>query len=151
MRSVGERSVKALLGKVAENLKTRGVHVVPDTTPVGDSQAGGMQESAVMEFKVKCRILWFHACEFHFGADLGAGRKGAQRLLPWCAQYAGQLISRTRKDANGQTAWTKITGRREFVRPLIPWGEKVQYIAGGGQGQTRCWAQVVRGHLSGVG
>ena len=71
LRSDGERSIKALLDKVSEDLKTRGVHVVPDTTPVGDSQAGGMQESAVMEFKVKCRTLWFQACELHFGAGLG--------------------------------------------------------------------------------
>ena len=104
LRSDGERPIKALLDKVSEDLKTKGVHVVPDTTPVGDSQAGGMQESAVMEFKVKCRTLWFQACELHFGAGLGAGRKGHQQLLPWCVQYAGQLITRTRKDANGRTA-----------------------------------------------
>ena len=133
LRSDGERAIKALLDKVSDELKTKGLHVVPDTTPVGDSQAGGMQESAVMEFKVKCRTLWFQACELHFGPGQGAGRHGVQRLLPWCIQYAGQLITRTRKDANGLTAWTKITGRREFVRPLIPWGEKVQYIAGGGK------------------
>ena len=53
LRCDGERSVRALLEMVAEALKAKGLHVVLDATPMGDSQAGGMQESAVMEFKVK--------------------------------------------------------------------------------------------------
>ena len=87
----------------------------------------------MQEFKVKRRTLWFQATELHFGEDMGISHKHQQRLLPWCIQYAGQLITRTKKDANGLTAWTKITGRREFVRAFIPWGEKVQFIAGGGK------------------
>ena len=142
LRSGGGRSIKALLEKVSEDLKTKGLHIVPDTTPVGDSHATGLQESAAMEFNVKCRTLWFQACELHIGAGLGAGRKGVQRLLPWCVQYVGQLITRTRKDATGQTAWTKITGRR-VCTTAYPMGREGAVHRRGRQGQTRCGTQVV--------
>ena len=46
-RTDGEPAVKLLAEKAAAELKKRGVRVVPDLTPKGDSQAGGMQESAV--------------------------------------------------------------------------------------------------------
>ena len=44
--------------KVLEGLKYRGVRfVLLDTSPVGHSQAGGMQESAVLDFKTLCVTL----------------------------------------------------------------------------------------------
>ena len=57
LRSDGERPIRALLEEVGRELKREGVTVVPDTTPVGDSQAGGLQESTVQQFKNRCRAL----------------------------------------------------------------------------------------------
>ena len=57
IRSDGENPIKALVNRVAELLKEKGVRVVPETTPVGDSQAGGLQESAVKMFKDKTDVL----------------------------------------------------------------------------------------------
>ena len=58
LRSDGERPIRSLLDKSAEELKRRGVDVVPDKTPKGDSQSAGHQEAAVNQFKNKVRILW---------------------------------------------------------------------------------------------
>ena len=73
LRSDGERPIRALLEEVGRELKREGVTAVPDMTPVGDSQAGGLQESTVQKFKNRCRALWTWACELHFGRVPGAG------------------------------------------------------------------------------
>ena len=57
LRSDGEKSIKALLATVSRELKKKGVTVVPDRTPEGDSQAGGLQESAVKTVKDMTRCL----------------------------------------------------------------------------------------------
>jgi hypothetical protein len=127
-RSDGEPAVAALLAKVAVELKGRGVAVVPDLTPKGDSQAGGEQESAVTVFKNKARTMWHQACELHGVAD-----RPDHALLPWLVQYAGQLVTRTHLHPDGRSSWSKVTGRREFPRAFLPWGEKVHFVAGGGK------------------
>ena len=53
LRSDGEKAIKALLAQVAAELKKKGVTVVPDQTPMGDSQAGGVKEAAVKTVKDK--------------------------------------------------------------------------------------------------
>jgi len=128
LRSDGEPAIRALLDEAAVELKKKGVEVVPDKTPVGDSQAGGLQESSVNQEKNKCRAIWQQACELH-----QVSSSSNHRLLPWCVQYAAQLVTRTHKGDDGKTSWSIVTGRREFPRPLAPWGEKVMYIAGGGK------------------
>ena len=119
LRSDGERPIRALCEKATEELKKKGVSVVPDFTPVGDSVAGGLHESAVHVFKTKCRILWQQARELH-----GVTQSNTHGLLPWVAMYAAQLVTRSHKDDNGRTAWSHVTGRRDFNRPFVPWGEK---------------------------
>ena len=105
---------------VAARLKEASVRVMPDVTPKGDSQAGGRQESAVRIVKEKTRCIWKQACELH-----GMEPETKHPVLPWCVQYAGQLISRTVVGLDGLTAWRRITGRPTFPRQLVPWGEKV--------------------------
>ena len=58
LRSDGENPIKALLSQVASEVKTKGITVVPDQTPKGDSQAGGVQESAVKAIKDGTRCIW---------------------------------------------------------------------------------------------
>ena len=126
LRSDGEPPILALLAMATVELKKKGIRVVPDQTPKGDSQAGGVQESAVAILKAKIRCLWHYACELH-----GIPQKERHMMLPWCVQYAGQLLSRTTVGPDGQTAWRRCTGRAKFPRPLMPWGEKLHYIEGG--------------------
>ena len=130
LRSDGEKSIKALLAQVAAELKRKGVTVVPDQTPEGDSQAGGVQEAAVKTVKDKTRCLWLQFCEMHgIRAETGNHR---HQLLPWAVRYAGQLHTRTVKGADGRTGWQRHKGGwRDFPRKAIRWGEKVQYVQGG--------------------
>ena len=128
LRSDGERPITALMTHVAAELRKFGIRVVPDQTPKGDSQAAGLQESAVKSVKDKTRCLWHYFCELH-----GIEADATHALLPWCVQYAGQLLTRTVVGVDGKTAWRRITGRWNFPRPLMPWGEKVLFIEGGGK------------------
>ena len=80
------------------------------------------------QFKSRCRVLWHQACELHQTRPTSK-----HRLLAWCVQYAGQLVTRTNKFEDGRTSWSTVTGRAEFPRPLVPWGEKVMFIEGGGK------------------
>ena len=141
LRSDGEAAIRALIDEVAARLKRQGVQVVLDRTPVGDSQAAGLQESAVLQLKNKARKLWHQFCELQ-GIKAGGGK----HLLPWCIQYAAQLITRTHKGSDGKTPWGLITGRGIYNRPLIPWGERVLAIAGGGKfkaGVSPKWVDAV--------
>ena len=132
LRSDGESPIKALLGRVAAELKTKGVTVVPDQTPKGDSQAGGLQESAVKIIKDNTRCHWLQFCEMHgLKAETGNHR---HKLIPWAVRYAGQIHTRTVKGVDGQTAWQRHKGGwRVFPRKFVKWGEKVQYVEGGGK------------------
>ena len=126
LRSDGEPAIKALLAVVAAELKKHNVRVVPDQTPKGDSQAGGLQETTVKAVKDKVRCIWHQACELH---GVPAGLK--HLVLAWCVRYAAQLLSRNVVGKDGKTAWRRHTGRYQFPRPLMPWGEKVWFIEGG--------------------
>ena len=126
LRSDGEPAVRALLEQVSAEIRRRGLEVVPDQTPKGDSQAAGMQESTVHRVKCKARTLWHAARELH-QVDPGDAHVAAI----WCVQYAAKLINRTHKGPDGRSAWSRITGRKEFPRPIAPWGEKVMFAMGG--------------------
>ena len=65
LRTDGEPAVKALVDIVASELKAEKVTVVPDLTPKGDSQAGGAHESALKQFKDKCRVICSAAAATH--------------------------------------------------------------------------------------
>ena len=65
LRSDGENPIKALATEVAGRMRMKGVRMVPEVTPKGDSQAGGVQESAVKRVKDKVRCLWKQATERH--------------------------------------------------------------------------------------
>ena len=87
----------------------------------------------MQQFKNRCRALWTWACELHVGRLPGAGHERSQWLIPWCVQCAGQLTTRTNLNAEDRTAWAEIAGRRDVPRKSLPWGDKVQYIPGGGK------------------
>ena len=124
LRSEGENPIKALLSQVACEVKNKGITVVPDQTPKGDSQAGGVQESAVKSIKESTRCIWMQFCEMHgIKSEVGNHR---HKLLPWAVRYAGQIHSRTVKGPDGMTAWQRQKGGwRTSPRKALKWGEKV--------------------------
>lgn len=81
--------------------------------------------------KAKVRCLWHMACELH-----GIKQSERHAMLPWCVQYAAQLVSRTVIGPDGLTAWRRATGRAKFPRPLIPWAEKIHFIEGGAKAKA---------------
>ena len=126
LRSDGEPAIRSLVEAASVELRKKNIEIVPDKTPVADSQAAGLQESAVHQIKCKARTLWHQAQELH---GIKTGEDHA--TMVWCVRYAARLINRTHKGPDGRSSWARVTGRREFVRPLVPWGEKVLYAMGG--------------------
>ena len=54
-----------MLARVIVWLKMKGIDATEDQTPKGESNAGGLQESAVQQFKSRCRILWLQGLDLH--------------------------------------------------------------------------------------
>ena len=99
LRADGGLAIQALGAEVSAKLKTKGIDVVPDLTPKGDSQAGGVHESAVRQFKERCRVIVAQAAELH-----GVGIHPPHPMLPWAVSFAAQLITRTVVNDDGTTA-----------------------------------------------
>ena len=127
----GEPAIQSLRLAVTARLQEAKVRVTPDTAPKGDSNSNPWAESAVERVKVRARILWHWATETH-----GVKPATSSDLIPWCVKYSAQLIQLTHVGSDGMTAYRRVTGRREFVRPLVPWGCKVMYIPGGAKSKA---------------
>ena len=56
-RSDGERPITVLVFTLATKLKKKGVAVVPDPTPIGDSHGGSMQKVVRIKVENKARCL----------------------------------------------------------------------------------------------
>jgi hypothetical protein len=93
--------------------------VVLEELPVGDSQSNGLAEMAVREVKGVVRSLRWALEELH-----GVKIENSSAVLPWLARHAGSMISRTRRGADGRTAFELRKGRG-YKRRLPPFGEKV--------------------------
>jgi hypothetical protein len=119
----------AILALKAEALKILKVlaakEVVLEESPVGDSQSNGLAECAVREVKGVVRSLRWALEELH-----GMKVENTSTVLPWLVRHAGSMISRTRRGADGRTAFELRKGRC-YRRRLPPFGEKVLYLEAG--------------------
>ena len=110
----------AILSLKAEALKILSViankEVVLDESPVGDSQSNGLAESAVREIKGVVRSLRWALEELH-----GVKVENSSPVLPWLVRHAGSMISRTRRGADGRTAFELRKGK-SYRRRLPPFG-----------------------------
>jgi len=125
LRSDNEPAMKSFKDAVAKDLRERfGVRVITQATPKYDSASAGMIESGIKAIKEKVRTLVIAARELH-GVVIGPDHVA----LEWCIRFAGQILSRTVKGADGLTAFQRAFQRRSHPRALpAPWGEKVLYM-----------------------
>ena len=99
LRSDGEPAIRAFAEELGKELKSKGVRVIPNKTPKGDSQPAGLVEDAGCSLKAKCRTLVNYARELH-GVVMGQSHP----CLPWAVQYAGQLLVRSHRTGTTSAA-----------------------------------------------
>jgi hypothetical protein len=83
-----------------------GKEIVMEESPVGDSQSNGLAENAVKEIKGIVRSMRWAYDEMH-GVKLSV----SSPVLPWMVRYAGAMLSRTRRGADGRTAYELRRGK----------------------------------------
>ena len=103
-RSDQENSIKAFLALVAARLRQDGIRVVQQQVPKGDSSSN-VAEAGVHQIKCKTRTLVSAARSSH-----GIAIPRDHVCLPWAIKYAGQILCRSHKGADGRTAWNRCFG-----------------------------------------
>ena len=116
-------ALKAAAVKIVQN--ATGKEIVMEESPVGDSQSNGLAENAVKEVKGIVRSMRWAFDELH-GVKLDV----SSSVLPWMVRYAGAMLSRTRRGADGRTAFELRKGK-PYMKKLPPFGEKVMYLKAG--------------------
>ena len=102
-------------------LDNEAIEIVKETTSKGDSSANGLAEGAVKEVKAKVRTL-----RFAVERNLRQVIPDTAAVLAWLVAFAAFTINVTRVGTDGKTAFQLRYGR-SFKRPLVGWGQKVQF------------------------
>ena len=79
------------------------------------------------------------------GGDTGVKPSTSSDLTPWCIRYSAQLANLTHVSDDVKTPYRRVTGRKEFPRPLVPWCSKVGYVPGGAKAKAALskWEEVL--------
>ena len=81
-------------------LKLKGVDVIPEDSPVGESQSNGFIENAVRDLKAETRTIVMAVSKLH-GRELGPRHP----ILPYCVSHAAAMLSRGELGPDGATAY----------------------------------------------
>eukprot|EP00971_Amphidinium_carterae_P106851 2116603-Amphidinium_carterae.1 len=122
LRSDQEPAILALKEAAAARARLKGIEVVMEEPALHDSRGNGAAESAVKEIKDQTRTLLASTAS-KYGMEL----KGDHFLVPWLVRYAGQVINRCRRGADGKTAYELRKGR-SFKREIPPFAERIMYM-----------------------
>ena len=118
MKSDQEPALENFLEVVKANWNA---DVVPEESPVGNSQSNGAIERAIQTWKGQVRTLK-DALESRIVANIDPSSK----IMCWLVEYAATLMRRCSLGPDGRTAYQKMKGRVS-KRGLVEFGEKVWY------------------------
>ena len=107
--------------KSAVKAQWRG-EIVPEESPVGDSQSNGRVERAVRSAQEQVRVL-----KSALDARYGKKVPGDHAVLPWLMDYSGILLTRFRVGSDGKTAYQRVKGK-PFKLALPEFGENVLFM-----------------------
>ena len=125
VRSDTEPAMPAFRDAVISELKERfGVRAIAQAPPKYDSASAGVVENAIKQVKEKVRTLVIATRELH-----GVVMDPEHVALAWCVRFAGQIISRSVKGADGLTAFQRAFQRASHSRDMpAAWEEKILYL-----------------------
>ena len=114
VRSNHEPAMLAFRDAVIRELKERfGVRAIAQAPTKYDSASAGMVKNAIKQVNVKMRSLVVATRELH-----GVVMDREHVALAWCVRFAGQIISRTVKGADGLTAFQRAFQRTSHPRDM---------------------------------
>ena len=125
MKDDQEPAIKALREAVIRRviaLKGDGVQVLPEESPVGESQSDGEVESAIKQVQGQIRTLRLHL-QAHYGEVLSDGHIA----MLWLVPHSAATLNRYVVGADGKTARQRLRGR-VFKSPVVEFGECVWYL-----------------------
>ena len=119
IKSDQEPAIVAFRNEVHKNARTE---LVPEWSPVKDSQSNGAAENAVKELAGMIRTLKDMVEE---KAKIKLNDAGV--LLAWIIDYAGTAITRCKVGSDGKTAYQRLKGKSP-TNQVTAIGEKVLYM-----------------------
>ena len=125
---------------LCENFKaTWHGNVVPEMSPVEDSESNGGIERAIQSISAQVRVMK-DALEAHIGEKVEPNAP----ILAWLVSHAATLLTLYEQSADGKTAYERLKGKT-WDRPMIEFAEKVHYrklVKKGRQGKLSiAWGQ----------
>ena len=102
IRTDGEHTITALVGK----LRDHGLEVIPERTPVGDSQADARAEQAVQSCECQMRTM-----KIALERRLKVTVPTAHPLMAWLVQHAADTMNRCALDRAGRTPYHLLKGK----------------------------------------
>ena len=128
LKTDNERSILALKEAV---IREKPVTIIPEESPVKESQSNGEVENAVKQVQAKVRTLRL-AIESRYNISL----KRDDCSIPWMIKHAADMIRRMLVGKDGRTAYERIKGKK-FKGELIEFGEVIWYMKPGTKGVNK--------------
>ena len=124
-RPDNEPATLAFRDAVIREMEERfGVRVIAQAPTKYDSASAGMVENAIKHVKEKVRTLVNATRELR-----GVVMDPEHVALAWCVRFAGQVISRTLKGADGLTVFQRAFQRTPHPRTMpSAWREEILYL-----------------------
>ena len=119
IKSDQEPSIIALRAEIMRISRTE---MVPEYSPVKDSKPNDAAENAVKGMAGMIRTL-----KGAVEAKIGEQLKEDDAMILWIIDYAGTLITRSKVDADGRSAYQRLKGKSP-TNQITAIGEKVLYM-----------------------
>ena len=114
-----EPAIINLKNKVMNEL---GMEMVPEESPVGESQSNGDIENTIRRVEGLVRTMK-QGVEDRYNTIIGESHV----ILPWLVRHSGATLSRYQRGRDGLSGYRRLKGR-EFNRPIVELGECVWYM-----------------------
>ena len=112
----------ALLDVINLVSTSRAAPMVPEQSPVGDSQGNGSIENAVEQVKGAIRRI-----KSNLESRLGKRLPLRHLAMPWLVQHACFCINRFLVGSDGKTPYMRTRGK-SFEKPMVAFGERVLFV-----------------------
>ena len=120
--------------------------LVPETSPIGDSDSNGAAESAVQQHEGLTRTH-----NLALQGRLGVEISDDSVVMQWLVEWAANMHRRFNVAADGQTPFQRIRGKTA-ERPIVEFGERVlaQELRAGDDGRSNTEPRFEEGAVLGI-
>ena len=128
LKSDNENAILALKRAV---IQERPCEIIPEESPVSESQSNGEIEATNKVIQGKTRTLRL-GIESRY--EIKMGRE--HMVVPWMIKHAAEMVKRLSVGKDGKTAWQRLKGKK-FKGELLEFAECVWYLKPGTKGKEK--------------